>query len=385
MVGRLRDKQTMLNAQMDDSNRTLSRECFVAPTIFDWEQNHLFAKNWLCIGRATDFESGICYRVQIGSFDLIVAREKGASELYVFHNVCRHRGTRLVSDQRTSLRNGGITCPYHAWTYDARGALIGAPNMSDSDNFCRKDFGLNQVACRTWLGFVFVQIDDGATVSNADLFEKLGSRLHNWSLDGLTTAATLAYKVMANWKIIFQNYSECYHCPTVHPRLNQLTPYKSASNDLIAGNVLGGPMALDESCETVSQNGKFAATPIDTLDADQLRKVFYYTVFPTMFISAHPDYVMVHYLKPVAEDQTEVRCEFLVAEPDANHQLASAIEFWDEVNRQDWQVCELTQNGVSSPGYIPGPYSPLESMVKAFDGHYRLVTAGSDEHRRVSN
>jgi Rieske 2Fe-2S family protein len=208
-------------------------------------------------------------------------------------------------------------------------------------------------------------------------------RLASWSLGDLVLAATRRYDVRANWKLLFQNYNECYHCPTVHPALNRLTPYKTATNDLTSGPILGGPMELAAGFETVSRDGKLVAERFPQLTDAESRRVYYYTIFPTLFVSAHPDYVMVHILNRRDVALTEVTCHFLIRgsepEPDPGS-LARATDLWDEVNRQDWRVCELTQMGVESPACRPGPYSRLESMVYAFDRHYREVM-GLRDHR----
>ena len=194
----------------------------------------------------------------------------------------------------------------------------------------------------------------------------------------MTLVETLRYQVRCNWKFLFQNYSECYHCPTVHPALSRLTPYRSATNDLASGPFLGGPMELDHGCETVSHDGKLVSSRFPGLDERQRSRVYYYTVFPTMFISAHPDYMMVHVLARKDRSTTEVACHFLVPKAEAaatNGKLSRATELWDEINRQDWEMCELTQLGAESPAFRPGPYSTLEPMVYAFDRHYLDVMA----------
>jgi Rieske 2Fe-2S family protein len=180
--------------------------------------------------------------------------------------------------------------------------------------------------------------------------------------------------------MLFQNYSECYHCPTVHPALNRLTSYRSATNDLTSGAFLGGPMELEHGIETVSENGKLVSRRFHELTEQQRSRVFFYTVFPTMFVSPHPDYVMVHVLSRKERALTDVACHFLVPRSSAVQSkvdFARATALWDEINRQDWEMCELTQLGAESPAFRPGPYSTLEPMVYAFDRHYLTVMDGN--------
>jgi Rieske 2Fe-2S family protein len=228
------------------------------------------------------------------------------------------------------------------------------------------------VAATTWNGFVMLHASRAAD-RFADDYRPLLERLANWSHDELELADTLRYQVRCNWKLLFQNYSECYHCPTVHPALARLTPYRSATNDLTSGPFLGGPMDLDDGFETVSSDGKLVGERFPRLTERERSRVFYYTVFPTMFVSAHPDYLMVHVLTRRGRSATDVACHFLVPRSVAARgavDVSRATALWDEVNRQDWEMCERTQLGAESPAFRPGPYSSLEPMVYAFDRHY---------------
>ena len=350
----------------------LEREYFVGDKLFEAETEKVFAKNWLCVGRAEEFDSNFeesYRRVSVGPYDIVIVRRSDAS-FAAFHNVCSHRGTRLLDQPAGGLKNSCVTCPYHAWTYDLDGCLIGAPNMHENDSFDRQQHGLNAIACVNWNGFLMVHLSQTELEFETE-FAPIIERIADWNLDEKVVAKTLTYDVKANWKVIFQNYSECYHCPTVHPDLNRLTPYRGATNDLESGPILGGPMGLSDDCETVSTDGKRIAPPFKTLDEEQQRCVYYYTLFPAMFVSAHPDYVMIHDLTRVSNSQTIVKCHFFVTKETKPDDLARAVKTWDDVNQQDWQVCELTQLGIQSPAYRPGPYSNLEPMLIAFDRHYR--------------
>jgi glycine betaine catabolism A len=350
----------------------LPREYFVSADVFDRETDRIFSRNWTCVGHMAEFPAAPSYKVvQLGPYSIVVSRPT-PNEIHTFHNVCRHRGARLCSQPQGEIKSGALTCAYHAWTYDAKGRLIGAPNMADQPDFDRKDFSLLSVAASLWNGFVMLNLRaQGANF--ADDYCPLIERLANWSSHELTLVETLRYEVRCNWKLLFQNYSECYHCPTVHPTLSRLTPYRSATNDLTSGPFLGGPMELDHEFETVSQNGKLVSCRFPALTEFQRSRVFYYTVFPALFVSAHPDYVMVHVLTRKDCALTDVACHFLVPKSVANESnvdISRATTLWDEVNRQDWEMCELTQLGAESPAFRPGPYSTLEPMVYAFDRHY---------------
>jgi Rieske 2Fe-2S family protein len=353
----------------------LPREYFVSPELYEQETDRVFARNWVCVGHLAEFPPAPAYRVlQIGSYSIVVSRP-AADEVHAFHNICRHRGARLCNQPEGELKNRALTCPYHAWTYDAQGRLIGAPNMADQPDFRREDFPLVPVAAACWNGFVMLHMQADAA-DFAKEYKPLSDRLANWVRDELQLIATLRYNVRGNWKLLFQNYSECYHCPTVHPELLRLTSPRSATNDLIDGNFLGGPMVLNDGCETVSQDGKLVSKILPALSESQHKHVCFYTVFPTLFVSPHPDYVMVHVLNRKNLAETEVACHFLLPQAIAQSSkvdMTRATAMWDEINRQDWEMCALTQFGVESPAYRPGPYSTSESMVAAFDNHYLEV------------
>jgi Rieske 2Fe-2S family protein len=359
----------------------LPREYFTSTEIFATESERIFGCHWICAGHVAEFPPSPSYRVfQVGDYSVVVTQSRDG-RLQAFHNVCRHRGAQICSQTQGPLENDAVTCPYHAWTYDAAGRLIGAPNMSEQDGFDRAAFPLLPVSVVAWNGFVMLHLQKAPDAFEED-YGQLHARLCNWRLGELVLAQTLRYHVRCNWKLLFQNYSECYHCPTVHPALNRLTPYRTATNDLTHGPFLGGPMELDASCATVSRDGQLVARELPELDDRQRRRVYYYTVFPTMFVSLHPDYAMVHVLTRRDRSTTDVACHFLMEASKPSmlpERLSLATGLWDEINRQDWEMCERTQLGAESPAFRPGPYSRLESMVAAFDEHYLATMNGGPD------
>ena len=206
----------------------------------------------------------------------------------------------------------------------------------------------------------------------------------------LQPAKRIEYDVHANWKLMFENYSECYHCPGVHPMLSKVSPYDSAENDLAEGPFLGGFMKINPG-KSLSMSGNACALPIERdhppspgygaagereHDKESRQRVFYYSIFPNMLLSLHPEYVMVHQLWPQSPERTLIVCDWLF-HPDAfqrkDFNPQDAIEFWDITNKQDWHVCELSQQGIASRAYEPGPYSSRESIPAAWDEYYLRV------------
>jgi len=288
-----------------------------------------------------------------------------------FYNVCRHRGTRLC--EAASGHAAAIQCPYHAWTYALDGRLIGAPHMEEAPDFAKADYSLQAVRLALWEGFIFVSLGDLAPPLEK-VFAPLAGKFTHWNLPLLRSARRIEYDVHANWKLIFENYSECYHCPGVHPLLSKVSPSDSAENDLTEGPFLGGFMSIKEG-KSLTTSGETCARAVGDIKAEDHARVFYYSIFPNMLLSMHPDYVMVHQLWPQSPERTLVQCDWFF-HPDAAGSLdpgynpEDAIEFWDMTNKQDWHVCELSQQGISSRAYQPGPYSPRESIPAAWDREY---------------
>ena len=352
---------------------TLPRVYFHDPAITT-ESAEIFSQQWLCVGRASQLcEPGSYFLCEVDTESILVVRDRdGMARAH--YNVCRHRGTRLCTTAQGQF-NGSIQCPYHAWTYGLDGKLIGAPNMRGVAGFQMADLSAPS-CCGGRVGRLSLINLAPNPQPIEQTFAPLSGRLTPWNLQQLVVAQRVAYTVQANWKLIFQNYNECYHCPTVHPVLNSLTPYRNSSNDLEAGPILGGPMAMSSPGGSMTMSGRACAAPLAGVTGDDLGLVYYYTIFPTMFLSLHPDYVLTHRVERLSSESTRVICEWLFA-PEAvtqpNFSAQDAVEFWDMTNRQDWQVCELSQLGTRSQAYTPGPYANLEDMPAAFDREYLRV------------
>jgi Rieske 2Fe-2S family protein len=354
--------------------RTLERAEYVSPEVFAREQERIFAREWLCVGRESMLAAAGQYvLLEVGPYSLIVVRDRGGV-VRALHNTCRHRGTRLC-DAPCGELSETIQCPYHAWTYGLDGRLLGVPDAKEIEGFDKADWPLRQAHVATWEGFVFVNLAE-SPVPFAEAYAPLIARFGRWNLGALRAARRIEYDVRANWKLLFENYSECYHCSPVHPSLVKLSSPTSGENDLMEGPFLGGFMTVTAEGGSLTASGRACGVPVADLPADDLQRVYYYSIFPNMLLSLHPDYVMVHTFRPVAPDRTLVTCEFLFHAATlerADLDPDDGVRFWDTVNREDWDLCERTQKGVTSPAYVPGPYSRRESLCAAFDRHYREV------------
>jgi glycine betaine catabolism A len=358
-------------ASYQQGAKPLTREYYTSAALFEEEMRRLFLGRWVCALREEVIPEPGSYRlVGIGQESVIVLRDTQGT-VRAFYNVCRHRGARICEAPEGRLSRT-IQCPYHAWTYGLDGRLLGAPTMQNVEDFDRAEFPLHPVATALWEGFVFLHL--GAEPEPFD--EWLGplvGRVKRFNLANLRSQQRIEYDVAANWKLLFQNYSECLHCPSIHPELSERTPWQSGENDLTEGRALGGFMLLTEKGGSITVTGNVCALPVGELPPEDHDRVYYYSLFPNLLLSMHPDYVMFHTFWPQAVDRTRVVCEWLF-HPDsalsADFRPDDAVDFWDRTNRQDWHVCELSQAGVSSKMYTPGRYSPQESMPAAWDREY---------------
>jgi Rieske 2Fe-2S family protein len=347
--------------------RTLPRGVYTSPEVLALEHREIFGRMWLCVGREEDLDGPGCFLTHpIGDERILVVRgEDGA--LRAFFNVCRHRGARLVEEPCGRLR-GALSCPYHAWTYALDGRLVRAPRAEPG--FRAEDFPLAQARLDTRDGFVFVNLDGTAPALGAALADL--PDLARYGLARLRRARRVEYTVEANWKVIAENYSECYHCPLVHPQLSRISDLRSGAFQ--SGRCFsGGPMMLREGFDTMSTTGTSSLAPIAGLAGEDLRLINYYVVYPNLMLGLHPQYALVHQGWPLAPGRTRVVCEWLfppesLAAP--GFDPADMVDFWDTTNRQDWALCERVQRGAASTGCVPGPYHPSERCVHAFDQWY---------------
>ena len=365
--------------------KTLPQVYYTSEAVFEREMELIFSHRWLFAGHVSQLtEPGDFFLFQIGKESLIIVRDR-QHKVRAFFNVCRHRGARICGEAKGHLASA-IQCPYHAWTYGLDGSLVGAPTMGDVEQFDRDDYPLHPASVRVWEGLIFVNLADRPEPFE-EVFAPLLGKFSHWQITELRSVHQTVYDVAANWKLLFQNYSECYHCPTVHPVLNELTPFRNSENDIDEGPFLGGPMRMSIPGGSMTMSGARCAAPLGEVSAEDLDRVYYYTLFPNLFLSLHPDYVLIHRGEAQAVDRTRITCDWYF-HPDAiareDFDPTPAVQFWDMTNREDWNLCTISQQGISSRVYSPGPYSELESQLAAFDREYlRALGHDTPELQRV--
>jgi Rieske 2Fe-2S family protein len=349
---------------------TLPARAYTDPAWFQREMDAVFAGMWLAAGRDVELQAqGAFIRRDVaGASVLIVRAERGS--LLAFHNVCRHRGTRLCTQEHGTFQ-GRIQCPYHAWTYGLDGRLLAAPQMDEVAGFDRADYPLRQVACDVWDGHIFINLSPldrlGALASQIG---DLPARFTPWRMQELRMVRRIDYDIATNWKLVVQNYNECLHCPVIHPLLNRMHHYLAADNVPTTETYCGGAMGFKEGVETLSADGKRRRAVLPGLGERERAVVNYFAIYPNFLLTLHPDYMMTITIWPVDAGHTRLVAEWHfhpaeIARPD--FVFEDAIEFWDRTNREDWAISEQSYLGIRSRGYQPGPYSEREKQLWEFD------------------
>jgi Rieske 2Fe-2S family protein len=347
-------------------SRMPPHQIYLDDALFAWEQRHFFGGGWACVGRSADVARvGDQRAATAGSGGVLLMRgEDGV--LRGFVNACRHRGHELLPCDG-SAQHRSVVCPYHAWSYALDGSLRAAPGFR---RFDRSEYGLTELPVTEWHGWIFV---DGSGTAGP-LSEHIGALediVAPYAPAALSVRASHDYVVAANWKVIVENYQECYHCSMIHPELCRVSPPRSGDNYDLPGNWVGGWMDLSDHAQTMSLSGAGTGVALAGLDDTRLRTVNYVAVFPNLLISLHPDYVMTHRLTPLRVDRTRIECAWAFpaeATARAGFDPSYAVDFWDLTNRQDWAACESVQRGLSAARHEPGPLAPDE------DGVYHFVT-----------
>ena len=346
----------------------LPPRAFTDAAVLDWELDAIFGGGWICAAHVYSVaEPGTFVMREVGDQSFfVIGSEEGPR---AFHNVCRHRGSRLLSESEGQLKRL-IRCPYHAWGYGFDGSLKAAPKTEGLENFDRACYGLSRLRTEVVGGLVLVDLGGRAPDIDAHVGDLL-ERLELYRVSELVRGDQRTYEVQANWKAIAENYNECLHCPGVHPELNALSDYASGEAFPGAGAWCGGSMTLNEGAQTMSRNGGKAQRPsIAGVPTSELTSVYYFVLFPNALISLHPDYVMLHTLWPREPGRTDLTCEWFFEQQTVERpgfDPCDAVDFWDQVNREDWHVCELAQKGMRSRGYSAGRYTTHEGDVHAFD------------------
>jgi glycine betaine catabolism A len=358
---------------------TLRGPTYADPDIFELEQERIFAGLWNCVLRASELGGPGAYRtVTLAGESVIVTRDsEGAVRAFI--NVCRHRGARLCPAEAGEVRRG-FRCGYHAWTYGLDGALIAAPNLASMPDIDRQAHGLVPVAVQEWLGYVWLCLaaepPDFAAAVVAQVTDRLGDpdAIGSYAVADLALGRRITYDVAANWKLIVENFMECYHCATIHPELTDVLP--EFRQGFAAQYFVGHGAAFAEGVEGFTFDGRPGFGRLEGLKDDQDRRYFALTVRPQVFVNLVPDHVILHRLTPLAADRTVVHCDWLYAPSvvASGADVDASVELFDRVNRQDFEACESCQSTTGSRAYAAGGVLvPSEHHIADFHAWVRSL------------
>ncbi|MDR6910173.1 Rieske 2Fe-2S family protein [Rhodococcus fascians] len=338
---------------------TLPGRYYTDPAIFELEQEKIFEELWICAVRAADLDKPGAFRtVQIGRESVIVTRTRtGAIKAYL--NVCAHRGARICMEDKGEVKRS-FQCPYHAWTYDLDGKLIAAPNLTKMPDIDRVRYGLTSVSVEEWLGYVWVNLsDDPASFDTTvvqDIRDRLGDveSIDRYKIEDLGLGRRVSYDVKANWKLIIENFMECYHCATIHPELTEVLP--EFADGYAAQYYVGHGAEFGESVKGFTLDGSEGHDSIPGIAPEQDRRYYAITVRPQVFVNLVPDHVIIHRMYPLAADRTLVECDwlYLPGVVASGRDLQKSVELFHRVNLQDFEACERCQPAMSSRKYRDG-------------------------------
>ena len=217
--------------------------------------------------------------------------------------MCADIGARASAPSLRGYLAGSIQCPYHAWTYDLDGRLIGAPHMDEVPHFRQEDYPLH-AGSRGRLGRPHLSEPVAGSLTACRTAGGPAGEVQPLAHGASRLGHRIVYDVKANWKLLIQNYSECLHCPNLHPALNKLSHYLSGENEPLRATYMGGRMDLRPGVATLSMDGTCPRAFLPGLSQDDVRRVYYYAIFPNMLLSLHPDYMLTHTLWPIGPDRT---------------------------------------------------------------------------------
>lgn len=384
------------------SGRSLERSFYVDDTLFAADMTRIHHRHWLFAGYSFEArEPGDWFTYAVGGAEIVVVRGNDGA-LRAFHNVCRHRGSKVCLD--THGHSSVLACPYHKWTYRLDGSLIFDPRKEFGVD--RAEFGLRPVHLVDAGGLLFFSLAD-APPDFSEAADTIRRKIAPHAIPKAKIAHVVDYVVKANWKVVFQNNRECYHCTPNHKEYNTaaydvmrdnavVDPTLQPAMDAIidAANARFRALGLDEgdaSSNMTGRNWRCHRTPVregfvtQSMDGRMVSSLMgdigepdsgtlRTTVFPNFWQHTNCDFAAAARLTPIGPAETHVRGYWLVdgkAVEGKDYTLDRLLPIWDITNRQDWKICEDQQAGVSSPGYRPGPYSTLrERNVAHFDDWY---------------
>jgi Rieske 2Fe-2S family protein len=343
----------------DSFLNTLPGSAYSDPELFAREQALIFEQMWFCAARSADVGTpGAFQTVQVGRESILITRSR-RGEARAFFNICRHRGAQLCTEESGEVKRS-FQCPYHAWTYDLDGKLVAAPNLTKMPDVDRVEYGLRKVHVREWLGYIWVCVADEAPSFEDTVMGAVRTRLgdiesiEHYDVENLALGRRIRYDVKANWKLIIENFMECYHCATIHPELTEVLP--EFADGFAAQYFVGHGAEFGTDIKGFTIDGSEGFDRIPGVTEDQDRRYYAVTIRPQVFLNLVPDHVILHRMYPLSADHTLVECDWLYL-PDVVENgldVSNSVELFHRVNQQDFAACERCQLATNSRVYADG-------------------------------
>ena len=349
----------------------LPNECYLNNDYLEFEKEKIFKNNWTMIGVASSVPNpGDAKPFNLLGIPILIVRNK-ENEVKVFHNVCSHRGFKLV-DQECKLKNV-IRCPYHSWSYDFNGKLTVTPHIGglgkhEVEGFDKNKSNLKEIKSNIWMDLIFININ-----SNAKPFEDFIKPLEDrWSkfiskkdqklIRHSTDNGYFNMTVNSNWKFAIENYCESYHLPWIHPELNKVSNI-SDHYHIEDENLNFSGQGSNKYSQQFDGNIKFKCFP--NWPTELSEKSEYVSLYPNVMLGIHIDHFYAFWLEPISNNQTKEHFElYYVGDESASSDEFKYIReknfaFWQEVMNEDVTAIEGMQNGRNSPAYNGGNFSPV--------------------------
>lgn len=362
---------------LDRCPPTLPREAYRDPAWYAAEVEHVWKKSWVYVGRRAELPVATVRPIDVAGQRLILVHDDHG-QIRAFHNTCRHRGAELCAAEG-ALRGGRISCPYHQWAYDLKGRLISTAFGTPTVEFRKEEHGLLPVHLHEWRGLLFICLAESPPDFMQASIPEL-SKLENWPLEALVSGHRRQWDIACNWKIAWENYNECLHCPGVHPSLSKRVPVfargVNAANEL-ASWTPDAPLipSLSEGTSTWTVNGKPCGPEFANLSkAEREAGATFLTFYPTCYLSAHVDFLRLGTIKPLGPERTLMTIDWLFPAETlaaADFDLANAVEFLAQVIDEDVAACEMNQRGLVSDRYHAGTLMPQEFEIAHFHNWLR--------------
>ncbi len=359
---------------------TLPASWYLDSGQFDKELDAIWYRHWQYVCRAEDIAGPGDYQTLIiGSQNVIVLRDEGGG-LQAYFNTCRHRGSILLTEASGTLDKASrILCPYHRWAYSSQGELLATGSGTPPKGFNTSEYGLYSLPIEEWCGFVFINLSANKPATLGESFDEYSVPLDNWPLSELRRGDTFETVLNCNWKLFWENFNECLHCPNLHPDLSEVVPiykrgimeafddpdWRPGSSDEPAR--AGG---IAQNAETWAWGGRSTGHEFNTLTERERKTGHHYVVLlPSMFIVAHVDHVRTVRLLPLSAERTHLRADWYfpqAALDDPSLDMAHFTSFAKQVIDEDGHAAELNQQGLANRAHQQGALMAEEYDVHRF-------------------